>query len=133
MKKIALVFVSAVIAGCAAFTQPVYNSAEAEQEECLESPVCKFLFDSRPAWVYRYSSQMEDCKAHATDIVRQAREDGRLAGYVVGDMAGTWHAVAYVEDQGEAWIFDNGRISKQPFHSSELEHWMKWRKWSHDL
>lgn len=120
------------LSGCAFFTVPMYASPEAEQAACLESRLCRMI-DDRPAWVFRYSSMREDCKAHATEIVAQARADGRKAGYVVGDMAGTWHAVAWVEDRGEAWIFDNGRISTTPFPSRELDHWMRWRMWSHEL
>lgn len=122
-----------LLSGCAVFTAPIYADPVAEQEACLRSLWCRTMINDRPAWTARYHSDREDCKAHAAEIVAQARADGRKAGYVVGDMAGTWHAVAWVEDRGEAWIFDNGRISTTPFPSRELDHWMRWRQWSHEL
>lgn len=121
MRLIALA-ATVLLAGCASFSQPMYPSAEAEQEACLRSAWCRAVIDDRPSWVFRYRSTERDCMAFAADIAEQAQRDGRRVGFVFGTVRGSRHVVAVVD----GWVVDNGGLGAavSVFHESEIDHWM---------
>lgn len=134
MRLILTLLAALTLTACAAFTEPMYASPEAEQAECERSAWCRALINDRPAWTVRYHSDREDCQAHAREIAEQARADGLHVTFAVGDMIKDRHVVAVVlGTDGTMWAYDNGRIASQPFNPKELSHWMRRIHWVNDL
>ena len=123
-----------LLTGCS-FHEPLYKDRVSEAEACNKSAICRLMIDDVSPWVYHMHSDREDCVAHSTEIVEQARARGYTAGYAIGYMqnAPIRHSVAVIEHQGEQWIVDNGRISTRPFKPAELHRWMDRIVWTNDI